>query len=119
AFRTRDVLCRTADATGDVEIGRDLRAGLADLIGMRAPARRRDDARAADRAAEEAGELLDDRERLCGADAAAAADDDLRVAERDAAARVRDRLENAHRAVGVDGQLLRGDCFGRRLRVRR
>ena len=86
ALRARDVLRRAADPAGDVEVGGDLRARLADLVGVRPPPRARDDARAADRRAEQPGELLDDREALGGADAAAAADDDLRVAERDAAA---------------------------------
>ena len=52
------VLDRAADAARDVELRRDARAGLADLVGVRAPAEVRHDARAADRAAEERRELL-------------------------------------------------------------
>ena len=40
-------------AAGDVDLGRDLRAGLADLVGVRPPAGDRHGARAADRAAEQ------------------------------------------------------------------
>ena len=49
ALAAGDVLRRAADAASDVEVGRDLRAGLADLVGVRPPAGARDDARAADR----------------------------------------------------------------------
>ena len=103
ALRAGDVLRRAADAARDVQIRGDLRARLPDLVGVRAPAGGRDDARAADRAAEQAGELFDDVERLRRADAAAAADDDLRVAQRDAAARLGDGLEHARRAVVARG----------------
>ena len=54
-------------------LGRDLRAGLADLVGVRAPAGAGHGARAADGAAEQLGELLDDREPLGRADPATAA----------------------------------------------
>ena len=81
-----EVLDRAADAAGDVEVRRDARAGLADLVGVRAPAEVRDDARAADGAAEQRGQLLEDGEALRAADAAAAADDDARVVERRRAA---------------------------------
>ena len=38
ALAAGDVLRGAADPAGDVEVGRDLRAGLADLVGVRAPA---------------------------------------------------------------------------------
>ena len=50
ALAAGDVLGGAADPARDVEVGRDLRAGLADLVGVRAPAGARHDARAADRA---------------------------------------------------------------------
>src|SRR5207249_49603 len=76
---------RAGDAAGDVEVGRDLRAGLADLVGVRAPACARDHARATDTRTQQPGELLDDREAFAGADAAPAADHDLRLRQRHAA----------------------------------
>ena len=53
ALAARHVLGRAADPAGDVDLGRDLRAGLADLVGVRAPAGHRHRARAADRGAEQ------------------------------------------------------------------
>ncbi len=94
---------------GDVKVGRDLRAGLTDLVCVRPPAGARDDARAADRAAEQLRELLDDREALRRADAAPAADDDLRLGKRHAAARGHGRLEHAN------GQLVPGQVGHERL----
>ena len=58
------VLRRAADPARDVEVGRDLRPRLPDLVGVRPPAGARHGARAADGAAEQAGELLDDGEAL-------------------------------------------------------
>ena len=52
------VLDGAGDAAGDVELGRDALAGLADLVGVGAPAVVGDDPRAPDRAAEQAGQLL-------------------------------------------------------------
>jgi hypothetical protein len=71
-----DVLDRAADAARDVEVGRDPRARLSNLVGMRSPAEVGDDARAADGASEEVRELLEQLEPLLAADAAAAADND-------------------------------------------
>ena len=79
------------DAARDVDLRRDLVPRLPHLVGVRTPAGHRHRPRAADRAAEQAGELLDRREALGRADAAAAGDDDLGVRERDAAGRRRDR----------------------------
>ena len=102
ALAAGDVLGGAADAAGDVEVGRDLRAGLADLVGVRAPAGARHDARAADRA-RRAGPASSSRiaEALGRADAAAAADDDLRLGERDAGRRLVDVLDDLHGQVGV------------------
>src|SRR5207253_10434165 len=111
ALAAGDVLRGAADPAGDVQVGRDLRARLADLVRVRPPARARDDARAADRGAEQTGELLDDREPLRGADAPAAADDDLRLRERDAARDGRLVFMNTNGEVGVGegrGEPLRG-----------
>src|SRR5215210_2319920 len=57
ALAAGDVLRGAADAAGDVEVGSHLRAGLADLVGVRAPARARDHARAANSRVQEDGEL--------------------------------------------------------------
>ncbi len=80
-----DVLDRAADAARDVQVGRDPQARLADLVGVRPPAGARHDPRAADRAAEQPGQLLEVAEPFGAADASPAADDDLRVGERDPA----------------------------------
>src|SRR5712692_1127923 len=53
-----DVLDGAADAAGQVELGGDLGAGLADLLLVRAPAFGGDHAGDADHAAEQLGELL-------------------------------------------------------------
>src|SRR5204862_1007953 len=119
ALRAGDVLRRAADPTGDVEVGGDLRSRLPDLVGVRSPAGARDDPRAADGAAEEIRELLDDREALRRADTAAAADHDLRLAQRDAARGLLEALEHLRRAVVLRRQRLdvADLCCG--LRVRR
>ena len=85
ALAAGHVLRRARDAARDVDVRRDLRPGLADLVRVRAPAGHRHRARAADGAAEQAGELLDDPEPFRRARAAPARDDDLRLGERDAA----------------------------------
>ena len=117
ALAAGHVLGRAADAAGDVDLGRDLGAGLADLIGVRPPAGDRDRARAADRSAEQLRELLDRREPLGRAGPAAAAHDDLRVGQRHAAARVRlGTFDDARDEVGL-GQLGRERLdLGRRRR---
>ena len=105
ALAPRDVLGRAADPARDVEVGRHLRSGLPHLVGVRTPARARDDARTADGAVEQPRELLEDREPFGRADAAAAGDDDLRVGERDLAARVgHDALDDVHRVRHVGAQ---------------
>ena len=107
ALAAGHVLRRARDAAGDVDVGRDLRPRLPDLVGVRPPAGHRHGARAADRAAEQPRELLDDPEALRRAGAAAARDDDLRLGERDAAgrrarrARVRARRGRRRRGRGV------------------
>src|SRR6266516_6260306 len=83
ALAADHVLDCPADAAGDVEVGRDPRAGLADLVGVRTPAEVGHDARAADGAPEHVGQLLERREALGAPHAAAAADDVARVAELD------------------------------------
>ena len=60
----RHVLRRAGDAARDVQVGRDLGPGLADLVRVRAPPGAGDHSRAADRAAQQAGQLLDDGEAL-------------------------------------------------------
>ena len=76
------VLDRAGDADRDVELRRDGLAGLADLRRVRVPARVDDRARRGDRAAERLGELLDEREALRPAEAAAAGDDHVGVLDR-------------------------------------
>src|SRR5262245_14716118 len=74
-----EVLDRAADADGDVELGRDDLAGLADLLAVRAPARVDDGARRADRGdagAERGDEFLDQLEVLRLLEPAAAGHDD-------------------------------------------
>src|SRR5215210_6783469 len=84
ALAARDVLRRPADAAGDVEVGGHLRAGLPDLVGVRAPARARHHARAAHGRIEEPGELLEDAEPVSRSHAPASAHHHLRLGERDA-----------------------------------
>src|SRR5207245_641581 len=63
------------------------------------PARAGPDPRPADRGAEQAGELLDDRESLFGADSTAAADDDLRLRQRHPAPGSVDVVRDAHHEI--------------------
>src|SRR5579872_87684 len=86
ALAARHVLGGTADAAGDVDLGRDLRARLPDLVRVGTPARHRDRARAADGGAQQLGQLLDHREALGRADPPAARHDDIRVGQRHACA---------------------------------
>ncbi len=106
ALGARDVLRRSRHTAGDVDLGRDLVPRLPHLVGVRAPARHRHRARAADGTAEQRRELLDHGEALRRADAAPTGDDDLRVGERHAAGRRRDVVANADDEVGL-GQLRR------------
>src|SRR5215207_4641812 len=96
ALAAGDVLRGAADATRDVEVGRHLRAGLADLIGVRPPARHRHNPRAADRRLQEAGELLEHPEPVSRPNPAAPADHDLRLGERDAGRRRLGMLHDPH-----------------------
>ena len=120
------VLDRPADAAGDVQVGRDPGPGLTDLLGMRAPAGRGHDARDADGAAEQRGELVELREALGAPDAAAATDDDTGVRERDRARLGGDVRgdPDAEVAIGqvgrerLDGDRRRRLRRGRRLRRR-
>ena len=73
----REVLDRAGDADGDVEIGGDDLAGLADLPVVRGKARIDRGPRGADGGPELVGQRLDQREVLFRADAATAGDDDL------------------------------------------
>ena len=80
------MLDRAADPEREVELRLDDLAGLADLLGVRDPARIDRRTRRADRAAERRGELADEREPVRAADAAAARDDDPSRPRSDAAA---------------------------------
>ena len=122
------VLDRPADAAGDVQVRRDPRPGLADLLGVRPPAGRGDDARHADGPAEQGRELVELREALGAPDAAAATDDDARVGQRDRPLLGRDARGDPDAEVAI-GQV-RGERLdrgrrgargrgGRRERVRR
>src|SRR5207253_5891871 len=77
------VLDRTADPARDVEVRRDPGPGLADLVAVRPPAEAGHSPRAANRAAEQAGELLQGGEALGASHTSAPADDDARLRERD------------------------------------
>ena len=77
------VLDRAGDAEREVELRLDDLAGLADLLGVRDPARVDGRARRADRAAERLRELLDELEAVRAADAAAARDDDPGLLDRE------------------------------------
>src|SRR5207245_10178943 len=70
------VLDGTADAARDIEVGGDPRPGLPNLVGMRPPAEAGDGARAANRAAEQARQLLERGETFRTPDAPTSADDD-------------------------------------------
>src|SRR5204863_3811160 len=76
ALAADNVLDRTADAARDVEVRRDPRAGLANLVRVRAPAEIRDDARAADGPAQQGRERLEQFDSFLAPHSAAAADDD-------------------------------------------
>src|SRR5215211_2383264 len=101
ALAAGDVLGRPTDPARDVKVGRHLGASLADLVGVRAPARARHDPRAANGGAEQLGELLQDREALGRADATAAAHDHLGLRERDAGRDRLDVLAHSQREVGI------------------
>src|SRR5919107_460758 len=79
ALAPGDVLRRPADAARDIEVRRDLGAGLADLVGVRAPAGARDHAGAADGRVQQARELLEDAEAVRRSHAAPAAHHHLRL----------------------------------------
>ena len=70
------MLDRTADAAGDVEVGRDPGAGLADLLVVRSPAGGGDHPRDAERAAEQLGQLQEVAESVGAAGPATGADHD-------------------------------------------
>ena len=108
------VLHGAADAAGDVELGTDGGAGLADLVVVGDPARIHGGAAGADDAADRAGQLLDQREALARADPDAAGDDDARALEVDAlllldALHQRDdEVLVAQHHAGADGDALLG-----------
>ena len=79
------VLDRAGDADGDVQLGRDRLARLADLRRVRIPARVHDCTRGGHRAAERRRQLLDQREVLRAAEPAAAGDDHVGLLDRRAA----------------------------------
>src|SRR2546430_17208389 len=87
------VLNRTADPTRDVEVRRDPGPGLADLVAVWPPAEAGHRPRAANRAAEQAGELLQGGEALGAAHTSAPADYDPR------------RRERAFSGIGIDLRL--------------
>src|SRR4051794_19880843 len=105
------VLDRSADARREVELRRDGLARLADLGGVRVPARIDDRAGRGDRAAERAGELLERLEALGLAQAAAAGDQDVGVLDVDVGAALLAALDHpGPQAVGleVDVEVLDG-----------
>src|SRR5438128_4487389 len=121
------VLNRTADSARDVEIRRDPGPGLADLVTVRPPAEAGHRPRAANRAAEQAGELLQRGEAFRTADTSAPADDDARLRERDFSGNGLDLRLKSHakvlflqrrrkgisRDLGAAGQRLGRQCVGR------
>ncbi len=111
------VLGGPGDTTRDVQLGSDLGAGLPDLVGVRPPAGACDHTQAAHSAAQQTGQLLDDREALLGANPAATADDDLRLGKRNATAGAVDVASDLHHEVrGFDLRQigLQVDVDGRR-----
>ena len=100
------MLDRAGDAVGDVELRRDRLAGLADLVGVRVPARVHRGARGADGGTERVGERLDDREVLGAVDAAAAGDHDRGLGQLGASGGL---ARGAGDDLGAGGQLAEGD----------
>src|SRR3954464_15315870 len=86
ALHAHLVLDGAGDAGGQVELRRDRLAGLADLPGVREPARVHHGARGGHRAAHGTGELLEHLEALGLAEAAAAGDQDVGVLDVDVGA---------------------------------
>ena len=108
-----EMLDCAGDADGDVELGLDGLAGLADLFGVGAPAGVDDGAGCADGCAELVGESFDVLGEAFGAaDAAAAGDDDFGFGEGDAGAALggfAGDLEAWSGEIEVDVELL--GCF--------
>ena len=75
-FHANQMLDGSGDADGEIELGRDGLAGAADLALHGKPAVVADGARGGEFGAERLGELLDERDVLLLADAAADGDDD-------------------------------------------
>src|SRR3954452_18496517 len=97
------VLDRAGDARGEVELGRDGLARLADLGGVGVPARVDHRARRRDRAAERAGELLERFEALGLAEPATAGHEDLRVLDVDVGAALLAALDHLRlQRVGLE-----------------
>ena len=88
------VLDRAADPEGEVELGLDDLAGLADLLGVRDPAGVDGRPRRPDGAAERVGDLLDDLEAVRAADPAAAGDDDPGLLDRGGGAGLLDPVDD-------------------------
>jgi hypothetical protein len=94
------VLDGTADPAGQVEVRGDLGAGLADLLGVRAPALRGHHAGDPDHAAEQRRQFLKRGEPIGAADTPAASDHHPGGRQR-RAARAGRRLHCAHRQVAA------------------
>ena len=99
ALHPLHVLRRAGDAEPEVELGMHLRAGLADLAGLRHPAGVDHRARRAELGTERRGQLLGDLDVLGPADAAADAHDQLGALEVDALVGRRDGLDEARAQV--------------------
>src|SRR5690606_29794931 len=106
ATRADHVLDGAANTAGDVKLRRDARAGLPDLVSMGAPAEVGDDARAADRTAEQGRQLFEYGEALGAAYAAPAADDNRRAGKGDALLAGGSLLDQAH----AEGALIELRC---------
>ena len=90
------MLDRAADPEREVELRLDDLAGLADLLGVRDPARVDGRPRRPDRATERLRELLDELEAVRAPDAAAARDDDPRLLDRGGGAGLLDAVDDLH-----------------------
>src|SRR6185503_5289627 len=77
-LHSREVLHRARDADGEVYVGLDRLAGLADLHGVRHPAGVHRGAARADGTAEHVGELFKNSKLLFALEPASAGDNDLR-----------------------------------------
>ena len=111
------VLDGAADAAGDVEVGRDPAAGLADLLVVRPPAEAGHHAGDAERAVEQLGELEQVVEPVGAAGPAAGADHDPGGLEAAGLVRLRRPRCETTRATQVGLGHLRGERRARRSRL--